>query len=70
MNTRTTTTNTTDMFNRIASSKGRFFGLYLNSGEAVNAQFRNLTNSYLTVFDRNSKTVRKFKKTSVARATV
>lgn len=62
--------NTNDLFNKIASTKGRFFGLYLKDGQTINAQFRSLTNSYLTIFDRTSKTLRKFRKTSVLRATV
>jgi hypothetical protein len=69
-NTNTNTTNTTNMFARIANSKGRFFGLYLKNGETLNAQYRNQTDAYLTVYDRTSKMTRKFRKTSVSRATV
>ena len=68
--TSNTNTNTMSLFNRIAASKGRFFGLYLKSGETVNAQFRSLTNSYLTVYDRTEGVNRRFRRTSVSRATV
>ena len=60
----------TSTLTRIENSKGRFFGLYLKTGEVINAQYRSQTNSYLTVYDRNSRTIRKFRKTSVASATV
>lgn len=71
MKTNTSTNNNTvNLFTRIANSKGRFFGLYLKNGEKLNAQYRNQTNSYLTVYDRNSKVMRKFRKTSVTGATV
>jgi hypothetical protein len=52
------------------NSKGRFFGLYLANGDVINAQYRSQTNSYVTVYDRNSRTNRKFRKTSVLRATI
>jgi hypothetical protein len=64
------TSNTNNLFTRIANSKGRFFGLYLKNGDIVNAQYRNSTNSYLTIYDRKTKAMRKFRKTSVAGATV
>jgi hypothetical protein len=71
MKTKNTTANTTaNLFTKIANSKGRFFGLYLKNGETLNAQYRNQTESYLTVYDRTSKMTRKFRKTSVSRATV
>ena len=59
-----TSEQTNNLFTRIENSKGRFFGLYLKNGDIVNAQFRNSTSSYITVYDRNAKTARKFKKTS------
>lgn len=65
---RTTTSNT--LFDRIAATKGRFFGLYLKNGEAVNAQYRSQSQSYLNVYDRNLKTTRRFHKASVIKATV
>jgi len=67
---KTKTSNTMSLFNRIASSKGRFFGLYLKDGRTVNAQFRSLTSSYLTVYDRTEGVNRKFRRTSVENATV
>lgn len=70
MKTNTSTNTTVNLFSRIANSKGRFFGLYLKNGETLNAQYRNQTASYLTVYDRTSKMLRKFRKTSVERATV
>jgi hypothetical protein len=63
-----TTVNST--IENITKTKGRFFGLYLTNGEVLNAQYRSQTESYITVFDRNQKTMRKLRKTSVARATV
>ena len=49
----------------IRSSKGRFFGLYTKSGEAINAQFVTESPQYVTVYDRNSKSKRKLAKTSL-----
>lgn len=66
-NTQTTNSN---LFDRIAATKGRFFGLYLKNGEAVNAQYRSQSDNYLSVYDRNARTNRKFRKTSVVNATV
>jgi hypothetical protein len=66
----TSTKTTSSVIENITKTKGRFFGLYLTNGEVLNAQYRSQTNSYITVFDRNQKTVRKFRKSSVARATV
>ncbi len=63
-----TTVNST--IENITNTKGRFFGLYLTNGEVLNAQYRSQTESYITVFDRKQKTMRKLRKTSVARATV
>jgi hypothetical protein len=62
--------NTNSVIQNIVNTKGRFFGLYLTNGEVLNAQYRSQTNSYITVFDRSRRTVRKLRKTSVARATV
>ena len=59
-----------NIFNKLANTKGRFFGLYLTNGEVINAKFKSQTDSYFTVYDRATKTTRKFRKTSVARATV
>ena len=69
---RTTSKNTTatDLIQNIANSKGRFFGLYLTNVEVLNAQYRSQTNSYIMVYDRTSRSVRKLRKTSVASATV
>jgi len=49
----------------IRNSKGRFFGLYTKAGEALNAQFVAESPQYVTVFDRNARTKRKFAKTSL-----
>lgn len=64
-----TSKQTNNLFTRIENSKGRFFGLYLKNGDIINAQFRNSTDSYIVVYDRNARVTRKFKKTSVAAAT-
>ena len=61
---------TTNLIQDIANTKGRFFGLYLRNGEVLNAQYRSQTDSYITVYDRSARSVRKLRKTSVARATV
>lgn len=70
MKTNNSMNTNSNLFTRIANSRGRFFGLSLKNGETLNAQYRNQTNSYLTVFDRTSRTTRKFRKTSVVAATV
>jgi hypothetical protein len=67
---KTTSKTNCNLFTRIENSKGRFFGLYLKNGDILNAQYRNSTNSYLTVYDRNAKATRKVRKTSVTGATV
>lgn len=67
---KTTSKTNSDVFTRIENSKGRFFGLYLKNGDVLNAQYRGSTNSYLTIYDRNTKMVRKIRKTSVGNATV
>ena len=61
---------TTDLIENITNTKGRFFGLYLTNGEVLNAQYRSQTNSYITVYDRSAKSMRKLRKSSVASATV
>lgn len=69
---KTTSKNTTsaNLIQNITNTKGRFFGLYLRNGEVLNAQYRSQTNSYITVYDRTSRSVRKLRKSSVASATV
>lgn len=59
-----------NLIQNITNTKGRFFGLYLKNGEVLNAQYRSQTNSYITVYDRTSKALRKVHKSSVASATV
>lgn len=66
----TSRTNTETVIQNIANTRGRFFGLYLTNGEVLNAQYRSQTESYITVFDRKQRTMRKLRKTSVASATV
>jgi hypothetical protein len=65
-----TSRTTTDLIENITNTKGRFFGLYLTNGEVLNAQYRSQTNSYITVYDRSAKSMRKLRKSSVASATV
>ena len=65
-----TSKTTTNLIENITNTKGRFFGLYLTNGEVLNAQYRSQTNSYITVYDRSAKSMRKLRKTSVANATV
>lgn len=65
-----TSKTTTDLIENITNTKGRFFGLYLTNGEVLNAQYRSQTSSYITVYDRAAKSMRKLRKSSVARATV
>ena len=65
-----TSKTTTDLIENITNTKGRFFGLYLTNGEVLNAQYRSQTNSYITVYDRSAKSMRKLRKSSVANATV
>jgi hypothetical protein len=60
-----TNTKQNKIMKAIRNSKGRFFGLYTKSGEALNAQFVAESPQYVTVFDRNAKTKRKFAKTSL-----
>lgn len=50
----------------IRSSKGRFFGLYTKSGDAINAQFVSESPAYVTVYDRNNGYKRKLAKTSLS----
>ena len=49
----------------IRNSQGRFFGLYTTNRPAMNAQFRNETESYINVYDRNSRVQRKLAKSSI-----
>ena len=55
----------TRVMRAIRNSKGRFFGLYTSKGESLNAQLMKETDSYVQVYDRNSKKSRTFAKTSV-----
>ena len=66
----TSKTTTGNLITNIANTKGRFFGLYLTNGEVLNVQFRSQTNSYITVYDRKARAMRKLRKTSLASATV
>lgn len=65
-----TSKTTTELIENITKTKGRFFGLYLTNGEILNAQYRSQTTSYITVYDRSARTMRKLRKSSVASATV
>ena len=67
---KTTTVQRTNIFQRIENTKGRFFGLYLSSGEKINAQYRSQTDSYLRIYDRNRQKNRMILKTTIIRATV
>jgi acetylglutamate kinase len=70
MKTNTQNTVNTTLITKISETKGRFFGLYLRSGEVLNAQYRSQTDSYVRVFDRNAKQDRLIKKTSITAASV
>jgi hypothetical protein len=48
------------------NSKGRYFGLYTKSGDSLNARFVQETPSYVTVYDRNRNSLRKFLKTNIS----
>jgi len=56
---------TNKIMKAVRSSKGRFFGLYTNNGEAINAQFVSESPMYITVYDRNSHANRKLAKKSL-----
>lgn len=68
--TKTNRRNASCVFNRIANARGRFFGLYLTNGEAINAQYRDQTDSYLVIFDRFKNKNRRILKSRVIDATV
>jgi hypothetical protein len=72
MRTKNTTTSkrTTALFDRIANTAGRFFGVTLQSGERINAQYRSQSERYLVVYDRNQARNRRLLKTNVSAATV
>jgi hypothetical protein len=44
---------------------GRFFGLYLKGGEAINAQFRRETEKTVLVYDRNNARHRQINKSKI-----
>jgi hypothetical protein len=46
-------------------TKGRFFGLYLKSGESINAQFRRETPEKVVIYDRNNSRDRIINKSSI-----
>ena len=60
----------TCVFDRMARTAGRFFGLVLESGERINAQYRNQTDKYLMIYDRNQARNRRILKTQVSKTTV
>jgi hypothetical protein len=60
------TRTTTSIFQRLSENGGRFFGLYLNSGERINAQYRSQTEKYLMVYDRNRARNRRILKSCVS----
>jgi hypothetical protein len=72
MKTKSTTSSrrTTALFDRIANTGGRFFGVTLQNGERINAQYRSQSEQYLVVYDRNQARNRRLLKTNVAAATV
>jgi hypothetical protein len=57
------------MTETLNSTKGRFFGITTTQGDKVNAQLRGISNCYVTIYDRSSKTERKINKNSVASIT-
>ncbi len=54
----------TQTLQAIRETKGRFFGLTTKNG-VYNAQFRGETPSYVTIYDRNARKMRKFAKASL-----
>ena len=46
-------------------TKGRFFGLYLKSGESINAQFSRETPEKVVIYDRNNSRDRIINKSSI-----
>ena len=50
----------------ILNSRGRYFGLYTKSGDSLNARFVQETPSYVTVYDRNRNSLRKFLKSNIS----
>lgn len=46
-------------------TKGRFFGLYLKSGESINAQFRRETPKTVSIYDRSGSRNRLINKSSI-----
>lgn len=46
-------------------TRGRFFGLYLKGGEAINAQFRRETPKTVLIYDRNSGVDRQINKSKI-----
>lgn len=55
--------NTTET--QIRNTKGRFFGVTLNSGETFNAQLRGETSKMFKLYDRNDSRQRKVLKRSI-----
>jgi hypothetical protein len=66
----TSTKRTSALFDRIANTAGRFFGVTLQNGERINAQYRSQSDRYLVVYDRNQARNRRLLKTNVATTTV
>jgi hypothetical protein len=66
----TSTKRTSALFDRIANTAGRFFGVTLQNGERINAQYRSQSDRYLVVYDRNQARNRRLLKTNVAATTV
>lgn len=56
----------TSTFQKLERSGGRFFGISLQNGERINAQYRGQTEKYLMVYDRNRTRDRRLLKTNVA----
>lgn len=50
---------------QLQNTKGRFFTLNTKFGDKINSKLRNVTDFYVTVFDNNTKTERKFAKSSI-----
>lgn len=51
--------------NVMKQTKGRFFGLYLKSGESINAQFRRETPKTVSIYDRSESRNRLINKSSI-----
>ncbi len=59
------TINQNKIVKAMRDSRGRFFGLTTKAGDSINAQFVSESPSYVTIYDRNRYSHRKFAKSSL-----